>query len=59
MGELKDRAKGLANETIGKAKQATADGPNDPQRDDGAAQELKGKAQQVVGKVKGAFGDKV
>ena len=67
MGELVDKVKGNVNEAIGKAKQAIAGDSNDPnhtQKDEdlkaeGAAQELKGKAQQVAGKVKGALGDDI
>ncbi|MES2754833.1 MAG: CsbD family protein [Pseudomonadota bacterium] len=62
MGELIDKAKGNANELAGKAKQALAGDGTD--RDDalaseGAAQEGKGKAQQFIGKVKGALGDDI
>ena len=67
MGELIDKVKGNLNEAVGKAKQAIAGDPNDPKRtrrDDelaaeGAGQELKGKGQQFVGKVKGALGDDI
>jgi uncharacterized protein YjbJ (UPF0337 family) len=67
MGELTDKIKGNVNEAIGKAKQAIAGDATDPNRthkDDklaaeGAAQELKGKGQQFVGKVKGALGDDI
>jgi len=67
MGELTDKIKGNVNELVGKAKQAVAGDPADPQRthaDDkldaeGKAQELKGKGQQFVGKVKGALGDDI
>ncbi len=67
MGELTDKIKGNADELIGKAKQAIAGDADDPQRtraDDemeaeGAAQELKGKGEQFVGKVKGALGDDI
>jgi uncharacterized protein YjbJ (UPF0337 family) len=56
MGELIDKVKGNVNEAVGKAKQQS----NDPAtRDEGAAQEGKGKAQQTVGKVKGALGDDI
>lgn len=56
MGELTDKAKGLANEAIGNVKQAS----NDPAtRAEGKAQERKGEAQNVVGSVKGALGDKI
>jgi uncharacterized protein YjbJ (UPF0337 family) len=67
VGELTDKIKGNVNEAIGKAKQAIAGDPNDPNRtakDDklaaeGAGQELKGKGQQLVGKIKGALGDDI
>lgn len=52
MGELADKIKGNVNEAIGKAKQHSGDAET---RDDGAGQELKGKAQQVKGAVKGAI----
>ena len=62
MGELIDKVKGNVNEAIGKAKQGLAGDGAD--RDDtlaaeGATQEGKGKAQQTVGKVKGALGDDI
>jgi uncharacterized protein YjbJ (UPF0337 family) len=67
MGEMTDKIKGNINEAVGKAKQAIAgdaDDPNRTRRDDeleaeGAGQELKGKAQQFAGKVKGALGDDI
>jgi uncharacterized protein YjbJ (UPF0337 family) len=59
MGELTDKAKGLANEAIGNVKQAVA-GRHDPSLDaEGKAQERKGEAQQLKGKVKGALGDTI
>ena len=54
MGELKDKIKGNFNEAVGKAKQ---DSDNPDTRDEGAGQELKGKAQQFKGDVKGAIDD--
>ena len=55
MGEMKDKAKGLANEAIGNAKQAVGKATgNDRLRAEGAAQELKGEAQQALGKAKDA-----
>ena len=52
MGELTDKIKGNVNEAVGKARQSS----NDPNtRDEGAAQELKGEAQQIKGAVKGAI----
>lgn len=56
MGELIDKAKGNANEAIGKMKQKS---DNPDTRDEGRAQEVKGKAQQLGGKVKGALGDDI
>jgi uncharacterized protein YjbJ (UPF0337 family) len=52
MGELTDKIKGNVNEAIGKAKQQSGDSDT---RSEGAGQELKGKAQQVKGAVKGAI----
>mgnify|MGYP001042658837 CR=1 FL=1 len=60
MGELIDKAKGLANEAAGNVKQAIGEATNNPKtKAEGVAQELKGKAQKVSGSVKGALGDKV
>jgi len=56
MGELIDKVKGNFNEAVGKAKQQSN---NPATRDEGAAQEVKGKAQQTAGKVKGALGDDI
>jgi uncharacterized protein YjbJ (UPF0337 family) len=56
MGEMTDKIKGNVNEAIGKAKQESG---NPDTRDEGAAQELKGDAQQVKGTLEGALGDKV
>ncbi|HEY6816045.1 MAG TPA: CsbD family protein [Croceibacterium sp.] len=56
MGELKDKAKGIANEIAGNAKQ-TSDDPNT--REEGRAQERKGEMQNLKGEVKGALGDKI
>ena len=56
MGELKDKAKGTANEIAGNVKQAS----NDPEtRAEGKAQERKGEAQNLKGKIEGALGDKI
>ena len=56
MGELKDKAKGVANEAIGKAKQQSND---EYTREEGRAQERKGEMQNLKGEVKGALGDKI
>ena len=60
MGELNDKAKGLANEAAGNVKQGIGKATdNERLRAEGAAQERKGEAQNLKGKVKGALGDKV
>lgn len=60
MGEFIDKAKGAANEGIGKAKIAIGKNTDNPELEaKGLAQEAKGKVQGVVGAVKGATGDKV
>jgi uncharacterized protein YjbJ (UPF0337 family) len=56
MGELVDKIKGNVNEAIGKVKQHSDDPDT---RDEGAAQEIKGKAQQTAGKIKGVLGDDI
>ncbi len=56
MGELVDKVKGNVNEAIGKAKQHS---DNPDTKAEGAAQEVKGKGQQMAGKVKGALGDDI
>lgn len=56
MGELTDKIKGNVNEAIGKVKQHS----DDPEtRDEGATQEVQGKAEQLKGKVKGLLGDDI
>ena len=50
MGEFTDRLKGAANQAAGEVKQNSSDPET---RDEGAAQELKGKGQDLKGKVKG------
>ena len=60
MGEMTDKAKGLANEAAGNIKQAVGKATsNEKLQAEGIAQERKGEGQQVAGKVKGALGDKV
>lgn len=56
MGELTDKIKGNVEEAIGKVKQHSDDAET---RDEGAAQEAKGKAEQFKGSVKGALGDDI
>jgi uncharacterized protein YjbJ (UPF0337 family) len=52
MGEVTDKIKGNVNEAMGKAKQHSDDPDT---RDEGAGQELKGKAEQLKGDIKGAI----
>jgi uncharacterized protein YjbJ (UPF0337 family) len=60
MGELTDKAKGLANEAVGNVKQAIGKATdNERLRAEGEVQERTGEAQNLKGKVKGALGDKV
>jgi uncharacterized protein YjbJ (UPF0337 family) len=60
MGELKDKAKGLANELAGNVKQVVGKANDDPALDaEGKAQERKGELQGALGKVKGAVGDRI
>ena len=56
MGELKDKAKGIANEVAGNTKQASDDPDT---RAEGRAQERKGEMQNFKGEIKGALGNKV
>jgi uncharacterized protein YjbJ (UPF0337 family) len=60
MGEFIDKAKGAANEAIGKAKVAVGKSTDHPKLVvKGLAQEAKGKAQSAVGDVKGKLGDRI
>jgi uncharacterized protein YjbJ (UPF0337 family) len=60
MGELKDTAKGVANEVAGNVKQAAGKANKDPDlHAEGRLQERKGEVQEAVGKVKGAVGNRV
>lgn len=59
MGEYIDKAKGAANEAIGKAKVSVGQQAESPDMiSKGAAQQAKGQTQKIVGAVKGALGDK-
>ena len=56
MGELTDKVKGNVNEAAGKLKQQS----DDPEtRKEGRDQEVEGKVEQGVGKIKGALGDDI
>ena len=60
MGEMTDKAKGLANEAAGNVKQDIGKATeNDRLEAEGVVQERKGEGQQLKGKVKGALGDSV
>jgi uncharacterized protein YjbJ (UPF0337 family) len=60
MGEFLDKAKGVANELTGKAKQAIGgDGRDNKLAAEGAGQEAKGHVQQAVGNAKGKVKDVV
>jgi len=67
VGELVDKIKGNVDEAVGKVKQAVARDSDDPKatekdeklKSEGAFQELKGKGEQFIGKVKGALGDDI
>lgn len=59
MGEFIDKAKGTANEVIGKAKVAAGQHTESPELIvSGAKQQAKGQAQKAAGEIKGALGDK-
>ncbi|WP_298672138.1 CsbD family protein [uncultured Sphingomonas sp.] len=64
MGELIDRIKGDVNEAVGKAKRAMAEKDSAARADkdakpavERAAQEVKSKSRQFIGRVKAALGD--
>lgn len=60
MGSNTDKAKGLVNEGVGKAKQAAGKMTDNPKlHGEGIAQERKGEAQQFAGKTKDAIKDAV
>jgi len=60
MGEYIDKAKGAANDAIGKAKIMVGQKTDQPELiAKGATQRVKGKAQKIAGAAKGAMGDKI
>ena len=60
MGEFIDKAKGAANEAIGKAKVSVGQESESPDLIiNGAKQQAKGQVQKIIGSAKGALGDKV
>jgi len=54
MGEFTDKIKGAANQVSGDLKQSS---PNPRVREEGVAQETKGKGQEIKGKIKGVIND--
>ncbi len=60
MGEFIDKAKGAANEAVGRAKVAVGQRTDSPELIvKGGKQQAKGKLQNLSGEVKGALGDNV
>lgn len=60
MGEFVDKAKGAANDAMGKAKIMVGQKTDQPELiAKGATQRVKGKAQKIAGAAKGAMGDKI
>lgn len=60
MGEFIDKAKGAANEAIGKVKVAAGKHTDNPELiASGAKQQILGKAQTAAGEIKGDLGDKI
>lgn len=60
MGEFVDKAKGAANDAMGKAKVSVGQHADKPELIvKGGAQQVKGKMQTLAGEVKGAMGDKI
>lgn len=59
MGEFIDKAKGAANEAIGKVKVAVGEKTDSPALVvKGVTQQAKGEVQKIAGAAKGALGDK-
>lgn len=59
MSEFSDKAKGVANQAIGKTRALAGRATGNPQLvARGMAQWRKGKAQQATGAIRGALGDK-
>ena len=60
MGEMKDKAKGLANEIAGNVKQAAGNATDNQRlKSEGVVQERKGEGQNLKGKLKDIVGDKI
>jgi uncharacterized protein YjbJ (UPF0337 family) len=60
MGEATDKIKAAGNKLTGNVKEGIGKATNDPKlQAEGAAQKIKGDAQDVKGSVKGALGDDI
>ncbi|WP_219895640.1 CsbD family protein [Aquisediminimonas profunda] len=60
MGEFVDKMKGSANDVIGRSKFSAGKSTDNPTlMAKGLVQEVKGKAQKALGKVKGKTGDRI
>ncbi|MEQ1495120.1 MAG: CsbD family protein [Novosphingobium sp.] len=60
MGEYVDKAKGAANEAMGKARVAVGQKTDSPEMIiKRAKQQAKGQAQKIIGAAKGVLGDKI
>ncbi len=60
MGEFIDKTKGAGNKALGKAKVAVGRRIDKPELiASGAKLQIKGKAQTISGKIKGAMGNKI
>ena len=60
MGELNEKAKGMANEIAGKTKQVIADATDNPKlKVEGDLQQAKGELQNAAGTVMGKLGDNI
>lgn len=54
MAGMKDRIKGKTNESVGAARRKVGEATDDEKmQDEGAVQEMKGKGQSFIGKLKG------
>lgn len=60
MGEFIDKTKAAGNKLLGKAKVELGQATESPELiAKGAAQQIKGKAQEISGAIKGATGNKI
>ena len=58
MGEFKDKLQGVADKVAGSVKEGIGKATNNPELEaEGKVQQLKGKGEEVKGKVKGTLND--